>query len=240
MRFRWKFVSPSSMLVLAMAFALITVPACRKHPPQDTELTIPIAGEPIRYSATIIRTVDDGTNREVSTSREFRSGELRREEWTEEGRHLALIWLHDPSKAFLLDLDAKTCEEVESGSGERDTLLASPAAAESNQLEAIDRAVDDAPTPEQIETHALPDQLIDGHPCSVYEQRAKFPDGHTEITRTFRARDLAGLLLRVESSSDSGTVAVITERRDVSTDVAGDLFTVPADYRKSEKAARCF
>jgi hypothetical protein len=45
-------------------------------------------------------------------------------------------------------------------------------------------------------------------------------------------------LLRVESLSDSGTAAVITERRDVSTDVAGDLFTIPADYRKSEKAVR--
>jgi hypothetical protein len=226
------------MLVLATAFALVTVPACRKHQPQDTELTVPIAGEPNRYSATIIRTIDDGTKREVSTSREFRSGELRREEWIEEGRHLALIRLPDPGKAFLLDLDAKTYEEIESASGERDTQLASHAAAESNQLEAIDRAVDDAPTPEQIETLALPDQLIDGHSCSVYEQRARFPDGHTEITRTFGARDLAGLLVRVESLSDSGTVAVITERRDVSTDVADDIFTVPADYRKIEKAAR--
>jgi len=226
------------MVVLATAFALVTVPACRKHQPQDTALTVPIAGEPNRYSATIIRTIDDGTKREVSTSREFRSGELRREEWIEAGRHLALIRLPDAGKAFLLDLDAKTCEEIETGSGERDTHLASHAAAEANQLEAIDRAVDDAPTPEQIENLALPDQLIDGHSCSVYEQRAKFPDGHTEITRTFRARDFAGLLLRVESLSDSGTVAVITERRDVSTDVADDIFTVPADYRKIERAAR--
>jgi hypothetical protein len=201
-------------------------------------LTVPIAGEPNRYSATVIRTLDDGTKREVSTSREFRSGELRREEWTEEGRHLALIWLPDPGKAFLLDLDAKTYQEVESDSGERDTLLASHAAAESSQPEAIDRAVDDGPTPEQIETHALPDQTIDGHSCSVYEQSAKYPDGHTEITRTFRARDLAGLLLRAESLSDSGTVAVITERRGVSTDVADDIFTVPADFRKREQAAR--
>lgn len=223
------------MLVFATAFALVTVPACRKHQPHDAGLTVPIAGEPHRYSATVIRTVDDGTKREVSTSREFRSGELRRQEWTEEGRHLALIWVPDSGKEFLLDLDAKTYEEIESASGERDTLLAS---AEANQPEAIDRAVDDAPTPEQIETHVLPDQTIDGHSCSVYEQRAKFPDGHTEITRTFRARDLAGLLLRVESLSDSGTVAVITERRDVSIDFADDIFAVPADYRKSKNAAR--
>lgn len=235
MRSSWKFVPPS-ILVFATAFALVTVPACRKHQTQDAGLTVPIAGEPDRYSATVIRTVDDGTKREVSTSREFRSGELRREEWTEEGRHLAMIWRPDPGKAFLLDLDAKTYEEVDSGS--RDTQLASHPAADSNQLEAIDRAVDDAPTPEQTETHALSDQLIDGHSCSVYEQRAKFPDGHTEIIRTFRARDLAGLLLRAESLSDSGTVAVITERRDVSTDVADDIFVVPADYRKSEKTAR--
>jgi hypothetical protein len=226
------------MLVLATAFALVTVPACRKHRPQETGLTVPVGGEPNRYSATVIRTVDDETKREVSTSREFRSGELRREEWTEEGRHLALIWVLDSGKEFLLDLDAKTYEEIESASGERDTLIASHAAAQSNQPEAIDRAVDDAPTPEQIETHALPDQTIDGHSCSVYEQRAKFPDGHTEITRTFRARDLAGLLLRVESLSDSGTVSVITERRDVSIDFADDIFTVPADYQKSKNAAR--
>ena len=226
------------MLALATAFALVTALSCRKHQPQDTDLTIPIAGEPDRYAATVIRTVDDGTRREVSTSREFRAGELRREEWIDQGRHLALIWLPDPRKAFLLDLDAKTYEEIQSRSGEGDNPFASHADAESKQLEAIDRAVDDAPTPEQIETHALPDQLIDGHPCSVFEQRARFPDGHTEITRTFRARDLAGLWVRVESSSDSGTVAVITELRDVSNDVAGELFTVPADYRKREKSVR--
>jgi hypothetical protein len=223
------------MLVLTAALGLVSTQACRKHQSPDAEPKVPVAGEPNRYSATVIRTVDDGTKRDVSVIREFRSGEMRREEWTEQGRHLALIWRPDLGRAFLLDLDARTYFETRSNAGERDGFLASRALAESNQFEAIERVFDEAPSPEQIETRALPDELIDGHPCSVSEQRSRFPDEHTEISRTFCARDLAGLALRVEAGPEPGTVKVITERRDVRTDVADDTFTVPADYRRSER-----
>ena len=67
---------------------------------------------------------------------------------------------------------------------------------------------------------------------------AIFRDGHTETTRRFRARDLSGLALRVESEADQGSARVITERRDVRIEVAPDMFTVPADFKKVEKLPR--
>jgi hypothetical protein len=72
----------------------------------------------------------------------------------------------------------------------------------------------------------------------VYQERATFPDGHTEITRRFHARDLSGLLLRVEIVAEQGGATVITERRDVRIEVAPDAFIVPDDFRKVEMLPR--
>src|SRR5262249_11291337 len=159
-----------------------------------------------QYAATIVRIVDDGTNQQTTITREARSGEMRRQEWTEDGRNLALIWRPDLGKSFMLDLDHRVYAEINS-------IQAQPLERTVDGLvETVDRVLDDAPSPTSVETRALPSQTIEGHPCRVSEQRASFPDGHTEITTTFRARDLNALAIRIESYADNATFRVVTER----------------------------
>jgi hypothetical protein len=222
------------MLVLVTAIALALSWACRKKEPSEGDPGIPPAGEPDRYSATVVRIVEDGTIREVSTSRVFKSRDMLREEWTEQGLTRAMIRRPDLGKTFLLNLDSQTYQEIEiaaTGPAEPRTL------ADANALQATDRVLDEASSPTRVETRALPDETIDGHPCSVYERRASFANGQIEITKAYSARDLAGLLLRIETNSEPGTVKVTTERRDVRLDFADDAFTVPGGYRKIEKPA---
>ena len=242
--------SPGSFLLIAMTLAVVVASACRnRQPAVDGSGDAQPLGEPEQYSATIVRTVDDGTGRAGSITREARSGEKRREEWTEEGHNRALIWRPDLGKCYLLDLDERLYVELETGpnhakesQSEANTLnqYSEPARSDSadNLVQAIDRAIDDAPSPARVETRLLPGEVIDGHSCRVYESRASFPDGHFEITRAFRASDFAWLALRIELESEPATTKVITERRDVRLDVAPDAFVVPAGFKKVYKLAR--
>jgi hypothetical protein len=77
--------------------------------------------------------------------------------------------------------------------------------------------------------------VIDGHPCTVYQQRTTFLDGHVEITTRSRADDLAGLPLKIECASGQGGTKVTTERRDVKIDPTTDSFVVPPDFKRIEK-----
>ena len=242
--------SPSSLLLIAMTLAVAVASACHNRQPAgegsgDAELS----GEPEQYSATIVRTVDDGTSRSGTITREARSGEQRREEWMDAGHNRALIWRPDLGKCYLLDLDERLYVELETGpnhamesQAEAKTLnqTSEPARTDSadNLAQAIDRAIDDAPSPTRVETRLLQAEVIDGHSCRVYENRASFPDGHFEITRAFRASDFAWLALRIELESEPAATKVITERRDVRLDVAPDAFVVPADFKKVDKLAR--
>jgi hypothetical protein len=81
----------------------------------------------------------------------------------------------------------------------------------------------------------LPAVVIDGHPCRVYEQRATFLDGHTEITRRFRAEEFGGLALRIEGEAEGGTARLTTERREIRIEVAPDAFVVPADFKRIDR-----
>src|SRR6266567_1251411 len=238
----------ASWVVIAMAMVLTN--GCRNRvPPSDGDSNFEPAGEPEQYSATVVRIVEDGTSRETSVSREARSGEKRREEWTEEGQNRALIWRPDLGKSFLLDLDGRAYMEVEITSGH---LPESPKGASNphdvssgrnapgpdvgdSTVQAIDHDFGNAQPPARVETRVLAPAVIDGHSCAVDEQRAIFRDRHVETTRRFRARDLSGLILRIESEADQGSARVITERRDVRIDVAPDTFNVPADFKKQEK-----
>ncbi len=238
----------ASLVVIAMAMVLTN--GCRNRvPPGDGGSNYEPAGEPEQYSATVVRIVEDGTGRETNVSREARSGEKRREEWTEEGRNRALIWRPDLGKSFLLDLDGRAYIELEIASGQlpespngasnpHDVSSARNAAAPDvgdSTLQAIDHYFGNAEPPARVETRVLAPAVIDGHSCAVDEQRAIFRDRHVEITRRFRARDLSGLILRAESEADRGSVRTITERRDVRIEVASDTFNVPADFKKLEK-----
>lgn len=217
---------------------------CRQRSnPAKSEGEDKLRGEPDRYSATIVRTVYDGPTEETTIIREARSGEQRREEWSEGGHNRALIWRPDLGKCYLLDLDLLGFVEI-SIADSNESLPDQPrlndrAGGDSaSGLVEIDRAVDDAPSPDRVETRTLATADIAGHSCAGYEERATFPDGHTEITRTFRAGDLGGLALRIESESEPSSVRVITERKDVSLEVAPDAFTVPSNFKKVDKLER--
>jgi hypothetical protein len=240
--------------LVALIVCVISLAAACRHratPDSPIEDILP-SGEPETYSATVVHILDDGTPHEASVSRVVRSGEMLRQEWDEQGEPRAVIWRPDLGKLFLLSLNRK--EFVEMALGPQ-AVNASPAAAHapagsqqneanasrdsvsSTTPDAIDRAMSDAQEPASVETHILPDTTIDNHPCQVVEQRARFADGHTETTRTARARDLGGLELRIEIVPDaqSGSVKVITERRAIRTEVSPDEFNVPADFKHKNR-----
>ncbi|HEX8183253.1 MAG TPA: hypothetical protein VF747_00835, partial [Blastocatellia bacterium] len=104
----------SSLLPLAgaAAFLILASTACRRdaHPVADADPGL--SGEPESYSATVVRAIDDGAERELSVTRIARSGEMRREEWNERAGRRALIWRPDQGKAFLLDLDKRIYVEL--------------------------------------------------------------------------------------------------------------------------------
>lgn len=235
-------------VTIAAGLAMLTA-ACRQRerPDGNTEG----ASEPERYTALMVRIVDDGKRSETVITRETRAGECRREEWTEDGQNRALIWRPDIGKAFLLDLDRRVYLEIDIGAAPLDQWVAgsgsphdaasqppSDREAQESAVQAIDNYFGDTQSPTSVVTLELPPTSVDGHPCAVYEDRKVFPDGHTEITRRFRARDLFGLALRVESSAEPGGATVITERREVRLEVAPDAFNVPEGFRRVEKLTR--
>jgi hypothetical protein len=242
----------ASVLLIAIAtLALMMIGACRK-PLQsaDGATSVEQAGEPEQYSSTIThRTFRDGTISETNVTQETRSGVMRREEWTEGNQHRALIWRPDLGKSFLLDLDRREYFEQEitgryqggsdSGTATIDPPSVAQKASELNSaasdVQGIDHYFDDTQSPASLETKMLPSVVIDSHLCRVYEQRTIFVDGHIEMTRRFRAEDLAGLCLRIECESVGGGVRVTTERRDVRIDVTTDKFVVPADFKRIER-----
>jgi hypothetical protein len=221
--------SLASLLLLGASIIALTLACHKTAPPREanSEIEIGQTGEPEQYSATVVRTVDDGTNQQTSITREARSGEKQRQEWTEQGRNRALIWRPDLGKAFLIDLDERVYVEIEINHAQE------PEGADS-LVEAVDRALDDGPLPANVETRVLPSETVAGYQCSVIEQRSIFPDGHTEITNTFRARDLGGLAVRIETHTDNGALRVTTERRDIVSEVSPAAFVVPSDFKKVE------
>src|SRR5258705_1157364 len=104
----------TSWVLILVAMPVVLTNGCRNRvPPGDSDSNVEPAGEPEQYSATVVRIIEDGTSRETTVSRETRSGEKRREEWTEEGQNRALIWRPDLGKNFLLDLDGRAYVEFE-------------------------------------------------------------------------------------------------------------------------------
>src|SRR3981081_3998916 len=100
-----KSILASTLLIAITTLAFILTNACRtSRPPGDAEADAEAAGEPEQYSATVVRTFDDGTTRETTITRESRCGDMHREEWTERDQNRALIWRPDLGKGFLLDL----------------------------------------------------------------------------------------------------------------------------------------
>ena len=160
-----------------MAMSVVLTNGCRNRvPPGDGNSNVEPAGEPEQYSATVVRIIEDGTSRETNVSREARSGEKRREEWTEEGQNRALIWRPDLGKSFLLDLDARAYVESEITSGHlpeaptgarnpHDVSGARNAAGPDvgdSTVQAIDHDFGDTQPPTRVETRVLAPAVIDG------------------------------------------------------------------------------
>lgn len=217
-------------LLAVVACATLLAGACRDRderpgdaqPLQESLL----AGEPDEYSATVIRTIEDGASRHVFVTRVARRGGMFRQEWSEQGEMRALIHRPDLGKSYLLFPDDRTYTESEADP----TPTAINDAGDDVSPDHIERAFGDSPPPASVTTRALGDQTLDGYSCAVTEERATHEDGRAEVTRLFRARDLAGLALRVEV--ESGALKIITERRDINTRVPPEEFNVPSDFRK--------
>jgi hypothetical protein len=197
-----------------------------------------IAGEPDRYSAAVVRTIEDGERREVIETRIARAGEMFREQWVESVETRALIVRPDLGKSYLLWVDRRIYTEFDASGavrsqadGARSTISAAVGPDE------FERAFDRSPPIAEIKTRRLEDQTIDGHLCEVYEQIVRLDDGSSEVTLTHLARDLASLAIRVESVTEheGRRIRVITERREIRTDVSPDEFTIPAGFRKVER-----
>lgn len=215
-----------------LLFLSLISAACKSSDKKPTiNSTLESSGEPESYSATVIRTIEEGDRREVTTTRIARLNEMYREEWTEAGERRAIIFRLDLGKSFLLSLDRKLY--VESVMDDQQLSFENESEAK-QKADQIDRAFEAPPLPVESDTRALPDQAIDGHACQVIERREKFADGSVEVTRSYHARELAGLALRVEQESQSplGRTRVVTERRDVRMDAARDEFDIPSDFTK--------
>lgn len=187
-------------------------------------------GLPTAYSARVVRTTETETSRLVTESRVARMNNLVREDWTELNERRGLIWRPDLGKVFLLVPEHRSYSE---------SVMFSPASTDSILVGGLDPAAIDrdlsVTVPAGVDTVVMEDRTIDGHPCEVSERRLVFASGHVEVTRTFRARDLGGLPLRIEifSRGPSELPKVTIELRDLSTDVKSADFEVPAGYAKT-------
>lgn len=246
--------------MLALYALVLTISACRSSPdPPEVAVHAQEGSEPERYSATVVVAIDDGQLRELSVTRVARRGDLRREEWIEQGESRALILRPDLGKSYLLSLDRRLYVEMDLGTSPAGGGFSGAVAASSNPqtagdaegdstarpapldpdatVRAIDGAIGRGAFPVEVKTLALPDQVINDYACKVIEQRASFEGGHTEVTRTFRSEQLNGLALRTERETEQPAkgAKLITERRDIQTEVSPDLFIVPKDFKRVNK-----
>jgi hypothetical protein len=233
---------PIKLALLALLVACAA--SCQRRAAETTATPI-AAGEPEIYAATVTRRAFDGEAREQDVSEEAKRGDWRREQWTEAGTRCALIQRPDLGKTYLLDLDhhlyvemnfATPSSQASPNGAARETSRtdAEPSPATASEAEEIDRAFRDALDPIRVESRALADEVLQGYACQVIESRATFADGRTEVTRSRRARMLAGLPLLIEVESANGARLTI-ERRDIRLDVGEDEFAVPADFKRVER-----
>lgn len=232
------------LLCLSILALLLFFDACRNRS-VSVEHEAELTGEPDEYSATVIATLYDDEKEPVELSRTsiFRSGDLYREEWSQEGELRALIWRPDAGRSYLLSLargiyvesaiDPGAAAAESNGRTGRET-------GEAEALEAgeIESAFEGAPVSE--ESRRLPDEEIDGHPCTVSERRAIFEGGRVEVSTIYRAKDLGGLALKIVSETNSAgrRVKVIIHRDNVRATVSPDLFTVPLEFKKVDRLFR--
>ncbi|HWC77695.1 MAG TPA: hypothetical protein VG778_09540 [Blastocatellia bacterium] len=243
-------------LALLLIASLLDAGCRRAGQPAHEGVRGPAAGEPQNYSATVIRTVERDGASEITITRIARLAEMERQEWTDNSETLVCIWRPDLGKVFLLSLERRIYVESHLG-GSLDSGGSTPAQTEPKSTietsearpasldpglnpDSIDRVFEPDALPEQIESNDLPDEVVDGWVCRVSHVKATFAGGRFETTKAFLARDLNGLPVRVENETwdQSSRVRVVTERRNIRTDVAPDEFLVPNGFRKVDSLTR--
>jgi hypothetical protein len=214
----------SRIIYRVLLVCLLAVAACKNssNPKSSLDQKPEPSSEPNEYSATVVRAVEGVARQELSVTSSARLGELRREEWKNGQQQLAAIWRPDIGKVYLLDIGQKTYTENEITQSQHQVPV--------SDVEYFEDKIDDAPSAERIETDILPDTRIDGFTCSVYETRTYYQGGHSQVVRTFRAREL-GLAMRVEVEAPDGS-RLVTERHDVKTVVPRDIFEISSDFRR--------
>jgi hypothetical protein len=238
--------------LLCLTGCLLIDTACRHNAPPSRDERLSSGAGPEQYSARVVRTVEqDGRNDSVE-SRICVSGQMIREDWAEQGEKRALIIRPDLGESYLLFLDKG--EYIASGLN-RDAQF--PAGDGATQIHRRDNGPEpptgDSTAPQvdpvaiesdmspgaaaaNVTDQPLPDASIDNHPCKVSERRVILPDGTTEITRTYKAKDLSGMTIRTESESDGKGrhLRVVTEWRDIQTAVLQAVFDLPTGFRKRD------
>jgi hypothetical protein len=177
-------------------------------------------GEPYEYSATVVTTIEKPSGETTSSSRVARSGEKRREDWSENGKTTTLIWRPDLGKSFLLDSVQKAFVESELNPAESSA---------GNDAESIERAIEGTQPALRTESRALPSRTIDGHRCNGFETIVTNRDGTSRVTRLFRGEDL-DIAIRIEVVQ--GDHRMVIERRHIQTVVDPALFEVPPDFKR--------
>jgi hypothetical protein len=238
-----------TFLSFLLAGAIVSAASCRRSPePPVAEETLAPPGEPEIYTATILHSVEDGERRETTETRVVRSGDMRREEWTENGERLALITRFGSGKSFLLNLNRQIYTETElvlqaSGQAKSKSPAQVPKVVEAEKAEseagrqvaALELVEDNfAEQPVSFESHTLADEYIANQLCKVTQKRAAFADGRTDVTTTFRAENLFGLVMKTEKESVSSAyrIKVINEWRELSLVASTDAFVIPANFKK--------
>ena len=233
---------------VGLMLVVVCFSSCR-HPRDTMDTALMPAGEPEIYSATVTRIAVNGSWREAAFSQVERRGEWRREQWSgdggpglEGGAARAEILRPDLGKGYLLDLNNRLYVEFNYGGpapASPGAMNGGPPTGDSQPADAmspveVDRAFSDVPSPIQVERRTLADQTNQGHPCQVTEERVTFASGSVQLTRTLRARDLAGLPLLIEIESSTGAKFTI-ERRGVRLEASPDDFLVPPDFKRVER-----
>jgi hypothetical protein len=246
---RWSDKIRAAPVLTTIALAICFAVSCRNPArPPALEPAIAPAGEPETYTATIVRSIEDGQHQEITETRVARSGDMRRQEWKEAGERWAFITHFDSGKSFTLNLSRQTfieadlegvaVEKPKTRSAEEvqnSTDVEKQRSATGQQTSAMDFVEDSfAEQPTSLENRALPDEYIANELCKVAETRASFTDGRTEVTRIFRAQNLSGLALKTERETSSSTqrTKVVTEWRDIKLGVSPDDFVIPANFKK--------
>jgi hypothetical protein len=237
-----------ALLFLLLAGVILPMIACRPNPapPAVVEENQMPAGEPEIYTASLVHIMEDGERRESRETRVARSGNLRREEWSENGERMALISHFDSGKTFLLNLGRQLYTETDlARPGPEKTRPGSPgpaakaleaeAAEAGRQAEALEFAEDHfAEQPVSLENLPLADVYIADQLCKVTQKRAAFADGRTEVTTLFRAENLFGLVLKSERESLAAgrRLKLSSEWRELKLSASADDFVIPAGFKR--------